>query len=155
MNNPCPQCPWRTANHGKRHFGGFYSKANLTRLWNQVRGGGAPQSCHLTDPSHADHIKAGCSQDAQARECPGSVILILRELRSMANAGDEPNIIDVQAIDAYLKRRRKGLKKTGILYWLVSRYHMGGVPVLGGPKLPEVDEADPEIDLPDYLKEAP
>lgn len=153
MNNPCPQCPWRKANQGKRHFGSFYSKANLNRLWNQVRRGGKPQGCHLTDPSHPDHIKAGCSPDALTRECPGSVILILREIRAMAKLAALPNHIDQQAIDTYLKRRKLGLTNQGIVYWLISRYQFGGAPLIGEPKLPEVDANDPEIDLPDYLKE--
>jgi hypothetical protein len=154
MNNPCPQCPWRKANQGKRHFGSFYSKANLTRLWNQIRRGGGQQTCHLTDPSHPDHVRAGAPESAEVRECPGSVILILREIRRISDCGDNPNHVDNKAIDGYLKARRKGLTKTGILYWVVSRYQLGGVPMFGGPKLPEVEERNPEIDLPDYLKEA-
>lgn len=150
-NNPCPQCPWRKVNQGKRHFGGFYSKANITRLWNQIRKGGAPQGCHLTDPSHPDHVRAGCPADAQARECPGSVILIRREIRDIAQMGAEKNYIDDQAIDAYLKKRKTGLTNKGILYWLILRYQFGGTP-LGDRPLPDVNEDDVDIDLPAYLK---
>ena len=79
---PCEQCPWRIANHGRRHPGGFYRKDNLRRLWNQIRKGGRLQSCHPTDPGHADHrTYAGAKPGAKPLECIGSVILILREMR--------------------------------------------------------------------------
>ena len=72
----CPRCPWRIANHGKRTPGGFYTKKNLQRLWSQVRRGLKPQSCHMTDPSHPDHVAAGAPLSAQVHECPGSVALV-------------------------------------------------------------------------------
>jgi hypothetical protein len=152
-NNPCPQCPWRTANQGKRHFGKFYTKVNLTRLWNQIRKGGGQQTCHLTDPSHPDHVKAGAPESAEVRECPGSVVLVIRELELMATMGNEPGNITPEALDEYGRRRKKGLSKMGIMYWLVSRVQMGGQPIFGGPKLPEVNTEDKDIDLPAYLKE--
>lgn len=150
-NNPCPQCPWRTANQGKRHFGSFYTKTNLTRLWNQIRKGGAPQGCHLTDPSHPDHIQAGCAEDSTARECPASVILVLREMDTMCKLGETPGLIDVQAVEAYLSKRRRGLTRNGIAYWALARWKFGGT-ILGEQKLPKVDREDPDIDLPAYLK---
>lgn len=142
MKTPCEQCPWRLSNHGKRNFGSFYTKANLKRLWNQIRGGGKPQSCHLTDPSHADHITAGAKPGNTPHECPGSVILINREFRLMPNAD---NVVTPESIDHYLKTRRDGLTRQGIVYWLISRYQMGGVPFIGGPKIPEVNDDEPGI----------
>ncbi len=139
---PCAQCPWRLSNQGKRHRFGFYTKANLRRLWNEVRGGGLPQSCHPTDPTHPNH---GAKPDSKPQECSGSVIVVLREVRKMA---DDKGVIDTPGVDRHLKTRRKGLTKNGIFYWVVSRMQMGGVPVIGGPKLPVVDENDPEIGLP-------
>lgn len=150
LKKPCAQCPWRLSNQGKRHFGSFYTKANLRRLWNQVRGGGAKQSCHLTDPSHPDHIKAGAKETSEAVECPGSVILINRELRKMS---DENGVISDESLDRYRKTRKKGLMKTGILYWVVERIQFAGVPMVGGSPLPEVDADDPEIGLPSFLEE--
>ena len=41
---PCSDCPWRIANHGRRHPGGFFRKDNLRRLWNQIRKGGGMQT---------------------------------------------------------------------------------------------------------------
>ena len=148
----CKQCPWRLSNQGKRHFGSFYTKKNLTRLWNQIRRGGGMQSCHLTDPSHPDHLTAGCHRDAETRECPGSVLLVLNEVRQ--HMADETGLVSKQAIERYQKERRRrwGLTKSGILYWVVQRIQLGGKPMFGGPKLPEV-EADDGVGLPVYLRE--
>jgi hypothetical protein len=145
----CDQCPWRKANQGKHTPWGFYNKANLTRLWRQIRGGGARQSCHPTDPSHPDHIAAGAKPGAAPRECPGSVILIFREMERMKGPND---LVDGDSTKAYLKSRRKGLTKTGIMYWLISRFKMGDTPFFGEGKLPNVDVDDPEIGLPEYLE---
>lgn len=147
----CAQCPWRRSNQGTRHRFGFYRKANLRRLWNEVRKGGAPQSCHLTDPGHPDHIAVGASPNATAQECPGSVVLVLRELYRIT--GTESGLITPENVDAYLGRRKKGLSKRGILYWAVERIQFAGVPFFGGSPLPSVDVADPEIGLPAELEE--
>ena len=47
---PCSDCPWRIANHGRRHPGGFFRKDNLRRLWNQIRKGGGMQTCRVRRP---------------------------------------------------------------------------------------------------------
>ncbi len=145
----CEQCPWRRSNHGRRHKRGFYTKKNARRLWKQIRNGGVAQSCHLTDPSHPDHVEAGANENAKPQECPGSIILINREFAQMA---DESGEITTELIDAYRKKRRKGLTKSGLFYWVVTRLQMGGVPFFGGPKLPKVPD-DPEVGLPDFLAE--
>lgn len=136
MRVPCEHCPWRIANHGKRTPWGFYTKANLRRLWNGIRNGGAPQSCHPTDPSHPDHIAAGAKEGATPQECPGSVILVFREMEKIQALGR--GTIDPAAIDRYVQLHRDGLTKRGMMYWIVGRYQFGGT-ILGGPKLPEID----------------
>lgn len=137
MTRPCQHCPWRAANHGKKTPWGFYTRANLQRLWNQIRRGGNPQSCHPTDPSHPDHIAAGAKPGSKPIECAGSVILVYREFEKLQNCGGGE--INEQALKRYFVEHRDGLTKSGILYWVVSRYQFGGVPFIGGPKLPEVD----------------
>ncbi len=149
LKKPCDQCPWRLSNQGKRHFGSFYSKKNLKRLWNQVRGGGGVQSCHMTDPSHPDHIRAGAKATSQPRECPGSVIVVNREIAQMANA---ENKVTDEGVMAYLKRRKKGITKHGVLYWVVQRIQMADVPFFGGSKMIEVQD-DPAIGLPADMRE--
>lgn len=145
MNRPCEQCPWRLANQGTKHPLGFYTRANLRRLWNQLRGGGRPQSCHLTDPTHPDHVAAGAKPGARPKECPGSVIVIKRELLKMANGA---SVLTPSHVDVYLAANRNGLTKRGILYWAVERIACAGVPFFGGEPLPEVDVEDSSIGLP-------
>jgi hypothetical protein len=144
---PCEQCPWRLSNQGKKHKFGFYKKANLRRLWNQIRGGGNKQSCHLTDPSHPDHIAVGAKEGAQAQECPGSVIVVKREIERMANGSQ---IIGVEQALHYFKTRKKGLSKRGVLYWVIGRMQLGDTPYFGEGKLPDVKD-DPGIGLPKEL----
>lgn len=132
----CQHCPWREANHGKRTPWGFYTAANLRRLWNGIRRGNA-QSCHPTDASHPDHVAAGAKPGAKTKECAGSVILVYREFEKLQTCGG--GTIDETALDRYAREHKDGLTKPGILYWLVQRYQFGGVPFVGGPKLPDVD----------------
>lgn len=33
----CAGCPWRTANQGVPHVGGWYNARNLRRLWGGLR----------------------------------------------------------------------------------------------------------------------
>lgn len=143
----CAQCPWRKSNQGKKHKFGFYTKANLRRLWNQIRGGGGQQSCHLTDPSHPDHVSVGAKATATAQECPGSIVLISRELKQMA---DDKGVITVEGMTRYRKERKKGLTKSGLAYWIVSRIQFGGT-VFGGPKFPDIPD-DTDVDLPAELE---
>lgn len=146
----CDQCPWRRENQGKKHRFGFYSKTNLKRLWGQIRKGGGVQSCHLTDPSHPDHIAVGAKEGAAARECPGSVIVVLREVGKMADAN---GVVTGEALPVYFKRRKKyGLTRAGVLYWCVSRMQLGGVPFIGGPKMIEVED-DLSVGLPEVFEE--
>jgi hypothetical protein len=149
MSSPCDQCPWRLSNQGKRHQFGFYTLANLRRLWNQIRRGGGAQSCHLTDPSHPDHVAVGAKPEATARECPGSVIVVLREVEQMANA---ERVVTPESMARYRSTRKKGLTKEGILFWVVSRLQYGGVPFVGGVKLPDVDVTDATVGLPEVLR---
>jgi len=149
MKQPCDQCPWRLSNQGKPHRFGFYTMRNLRRLWGQVRRGGNAQSCHLTDPSHPDHVAVGAREGAKAQECPGSVILVLREIERMAEGG----VVTVDGMKRYLAARRRGLTKSGVRYWVVMRIQFGGMPLIGEPKLPDVDVRDAAIGLPACLGE--
>ena len=149
--SPCEQCPWRVANHGKRHPGGFYRKDNLRRLWNQVRKGGRIQSCHPTDPSHADHREyAGAKPDSKPLECAGSVILVLRELRYADTLDGDTTAGRLSVTDGkrYLAetRQRKGLTRDGMLYHGFARAMP--YPIGDGTPLPAVSEG--LLDSPAY-----
>lgn len=144
---PCAQCPWRLANQGKRHAFGFYTLKNLRRLWKEVRGGSRAQSCHLTD---ASHVAVGAKPGAKAKECPGSVVMVVRELRSLEKIQAEHGGV---AVKVYLKERRRGLTRYGLAYWAMTRVGFANVPFMNpdGP-LPLVDDDDPEIGLPESLR---
>ncbi len=144
----CAQCPWRLSNQGKKHKSGFYTAKNLRRLWNQIRNGGNQQSCHLTDPSHPDHIEAGAKPGARAKECPGSVLVVLREVSRMADA---KGVVTPEGVDRYAATRKGGLTKQGIRYWCIQRIAMGHVALLGGPPMPDVAD-DPAVGLPEALR---
>lgn len=149
--SPCEACPWRAANQGKKHKLGFYTKANLTRLWNGIRRGN-PQSCHPTDPTHPDHVACGAKPDSTPRECAGAVILVLREAEAMAAHAPDGVSVGPEEVDAYWAARKKGLTRDGVLYWMLQRLGLGGVPYLGGQPLPKVDPDDKRIALPEYLE---
>ena len=72
-----------------------------------------------------------------------------REIKQMAN---EKNEITNESVMAYLKRRKKGITKRGVIYWVIERIQMGGVPFFGGPKMIDVED-DPVIGLPESLRE--
>ena len=136
VNQPCENCPWRTANHGKRTTYRFFTKANRQRLWNQIRRGEGIQSCHQTDPSHPDHVATGTKLTATPHECMGSVILVVRELDRLVE-GDWDQVVEPGHCDRYLasdRNRRFGLRKSGLLYYLMNRQMN---PPMGDGKLPD------------------
>ena len=139
---PCEQCPWRVANHGKRHPGGFYRKDNLRRLWNQIRKGGRLQSCHPTDPGHEDHRKySGAKAEAKPVECIGSVILILREMHYADTLDGRTNeVLSGTDFDRYMAetKQRRGLTREGLLYQGFTRALPR--PMGDGTPLPSVSE---------------
>lgn len=112
----CEQCPWRRRNHGRRHKNGFYTKANLRRLWKQIRSGEGVQTCHLTDPNHPDHVEAGASATATPHECAGSLALVAREINKfealIEEGHDDPYKI-------YKQQNSRGLSRDGFWYWMI------------------------------------
>ncbi len=128
--DPCVTCPWRTANQGKRHPDGWYTKTNRARLWSGLRNGQG-MSCHPTDP---DNIVSEKAQAAGYRpappgtttlECRGGAVLQQREVHLLQEeyGGD---------FRAYHKARPSGLTKYG-LAMMVRRLLFPGVPFFGGP----------------------
>jgi hypothetical protein len=108
------------------------------------------QSCHLTDPSHPHHVEAGASDKSTPQECPGSLLIVQRELRSMA---DDDGVVTPESYERYLKRRRRGITRRGMLFWVVQRCQFGDVPIVGERSMPLIPE-DQAIGLPAYLRES-
>lgn len=76
----CAQCPWRLENQGKRHRHGFYTKANLRRLWAGIRRG-ERMTCHPTDPAMAEFEGyEGTAERELTHECVGALVLAQREV---------------------------------------------------------------------------
>lgn len=146
---PCDRCPWRLSNHGRRTKWGFYTKRNRRRLWNGIRRGN-PQSCHPTDPSHPDHVEAGAKPGSEPKECPGAVIVAMRELQKIASYSDDGETIDVDAWRAYQSDNPQGMTRDGLIYWGVERYQFAGMPFVGGKPLPKVDLDDPRISVGEF-----
>lgn len=137
----CQACPWRTANHGQRNAGGWYTKANLRRLWAKLRQGDS-MSCHPTDPRMNDDpgMPRPVPEGTVLRECAGSLVLIERE----ANRFEEIVKAGGSLAD-YRRAHPMGLTRDGILS-IVGR-SFSAVPIIGDgrPKMTAVDVDDPAV----------
>lgn len=123
---PCSACPWRIENQGKRHPGGWYTKANLRRLWARLRRG-EKMTCHPTDPENP--LPEGWPApppSATTVECCGSLVLtqrefmryqaIMEELDAKA-AAEGRGRAKPSAVLAEYKRRfgAKGMTRAGLI----------------------------------------
>lgn len=124
----CAACPWRISNHGRRHPGGWYSKANRRRLWNGLRTGDAPgMTCHPTDPDNQP-VRDGI----ETRECAGAMLLLARELGALNAACAEAD--DGRGFARYRKGRSYPLTIGGAIE-LANRLMFGGTPLDGRPSI--------------------
>lgn len=108
---PCSACPWRKSNHGKRNAGGWYTKANLRRLWAGLRRG-ERMSCHPTDQRMNDDPgqTVEVPDHVQPRECAGALLMVQREL-NLLEALDKT---EPEPVRAYLSQRPRGLTRRGL-----------------------------------------
>lgn len=139
--SPCGACPWRTANHGRRHPDGWYTKANVRRLWSGMRRG-EMMTCHPTDPRNP--VPAGqkpAPANAVTRECAGAHLLIQREMQlieGLAKVAPEG-----QGWAIYRRRRPRGLTREGLLGYLERVMFGGQHPVIsGGVNAPTAQDVD-------------
>lgn len=138
---PCKACPWRLTNQGKRHPDGWYTKANLARLWARLRRG-EDMSCHPTDPNNPVSEQAQTQgyrpapDHARIRECTGSLILRQREVVLLDTTfAANPT--------AYRRARPFGLTRDGIAA-VITRAAFGGT-IIGGPPMPRPNLNEPDI----------
>jgi hypothetical protein len=142
-DHPCAACPWRTSNHGRRHPGGWYAKANRARLWKGLHDG-EMMSCHPTDPHNpVPEGVAGAKPDSTIRECAGAHVLLQRELAIVQTMSrDDPDCTGLFALYRRLRGRR-GLTALGIM-----RYMVRGTPISeDGPHRPTVQDLDGPVSL--------
>jgi hypothetical protein len=114
----CDACPWRLSNAGKasplvtRDEGGtyrygWYTTANLRRLWRGLRSGsGISMTCHPTD---AQSGAVDVHPSVQTHECAGATILIQRELQRLSDCGDYRR---------YRRAHPRGLTRDAVRGWL-------------------------------------
>lgn len=153
-NTPCAHCPWRASNQGKRHPNGWYTKANLRRLWKGLRRGEA-MSCHPTDvnnPVTPEDEAAGhrpAPEGMEVRECAGAVILCQREVMVFQEIAKhyKPGA----SMREYRRLRSRGLTLDG-LGEIVSRVLFSGTPLTSGdmskPDLNHDDVRHPDLSWP-------
>jgi hypothetical protein len=144
--HPCVHCPWRTANQGKPHPLGWYTKANLRRLWARLRRG-EDMSCHPTDPRNP--VPKGtrpAPEGSTTLECAGSLILKQRELMRFQKLAERHPGKD--SFKLYRHAHPLGLTRDG-LWAVVDRALFGGVPLIGGLKMTRPDLNEPGISAPD------
>jgi len=148
QSRACDACPWRKSNQGKRTSGGWYTKRNLRRLWAGLRTGEAPgMTCHPTDPDNPpSDAGAQAPEDAQTKECYGSVLLVVRELKVAEGLHAEHQERTAQV---YRKVRPKGLTRAGIAHW-IFRFAVNAPFLTGGPPLPSTFTEDADIQHPDF-----
>lgn len=150
----CSHCPWRISNQGKRSPDGWYTAANLRRLWTRLRNGDA-MTCHPTDPENplTEAQKAAGFREAKkggkTRECTGYLILQQREAMAfqgccaMVEQGEADG--ETNAIKLYRRLRPKGLSKAGLVEVIFARGIMGGQPFVGGRKMAKPNLRDPDV----------
>lgn len=121
---PCAHCPWRVENQGKRHKHGFYTKANLRRLWSGLKNG-ERMTCHPTDPEMAEFEGYEKTADREVTyECAGALILVQREV--MRFQSQYTDTIDPTpeatkaALKAYREKHPKGLTKVGLFRHMMA-----------------------------------
>lgn len=133
--HPCVHCPWRTANHGKRHPDGWYTAANRRRLWTKLRTGES-MSCHPTDPGNP--VPEGCRavpEGTVTHECTGALILQQREVMRLQSITDTGG-----SIRDYRRRWPLGMTVAGLAV-IVSRHMFRGTPMAGIPMAsPDLNE---------------
>lgn len=139
--SPCAACPWRTANQGRRHPDGWYTKANLRRLWAGLRRG-ERMTCHPTDPDNPTPPGvAGPAEGHPTRECAGALVLVQREaqrLGELVEAGG--NLAD------YRRDHPRGLTRVGMAQ-VFANLQWGGV-MPGTLEMAKVDLNTPGISAP-------
>lgn len=137
----CAACPWRLSNQGTRNGKGWYSKANLQRLWAGLRRG-ERMTCHPTDPRMIDE-GLQVSDGAKTTECTGSLILVQREalvfqqLCMAVESGESTT----PALTAYKRATPRGLTRKGLLS-LASR-------LLPSTRAVEIHMASPDLGDPE------
>jgi hypothetical protein len=129
----CSGCPWLAVNQGTRTAHGWYTKANLRRLWAGLRNG-ERMTCHPTDPANEPlpgqpAVPAGVA----TRECTGALVLVQRELQRLNDTCEAGG-----TFADYRRAHPKGLTFRGAMSWVGDvLIHLPG----------ELEVAKPDLNL--------
>lgn len=140
---PCSACPWRTANQGTRHPHGWYTKANLRRLWSGLRRG-ERMTCHPTDPDNlVPEGGRAVPEHVATRECTGALILVQRELQRIND-----DVLAGGNLTAYRRDNPKGLTREGMAVHFANLQWGGALPgtlPMAKPNLNDTEVAYAEL----------
>lgn len=157
---PCQECPWRRSNVGRpapEPYEDSYTRDHHVRCWSDVADGQL-SGCHLTapgdlfpmgsDPRWVEGGYKAVPNHAQPRECAGSVVAALREVRRVIQAG---------SIERYVKENPQGMSAEAAGKWLrrIQGRQVEHWPELRQPAIDEADIIDPaqeyDIDFTELL----
>ena len=100
----CSSCPFRVSNHYKRVPKGWYSEANLARLWRGVSEGRRLACTEFESVPESTPAEPTSGQRAAQRECAGALYLVLRHLEAV----NDPS---------YVSRAKVPLSVSGLTRW--------------------------------------
>lgn len=142
---PCQECPWRRSNADRpapEPYEDSYTRDHHVRCWRDVAVGSL-SVCHLTagpeqfpmgsDPRWVEGGYKAVPENVRNRECAGSVIAALREVRRVIAAG---------SIDRYVAENPQGMTAPTAAKWLKR---LEGEPVDQWPELRQPNLAEAEI----------
>lgn len=143
LANPraCAACPWRLSNQGTRHPGGWYTKANLRRLWSKLRTG-ERMTCHPTDSENP--LPPGykpVAATAVTHECTGATILQEREYMRFQNIALARPPGSHDGFRIYRQQHPHGLTRDGVAE-IINAVLFGGVWARG---IAKPDLSDPDV----------
>lgn len=135
----CVSCPWRLKNQGKPHPDGWFTAANLKRLWAKLRHG-EMMSCHRTDPNNpVPEGQQPVPEGTTTHECAGALTLQQRELMNFQDIAK----VEKKALKVYKQQHPQGMTRDGLTA-IVERAMFGGTSI-GGLKMSKPNLNDPEV----------
>lgn len=145
---PCKTCPFRASNVGKVEPRKWFTVKNLLRIWNGVRRGKAPgMLCHRTDVNAADYGMKPAPPGTVAQECAGLLVVVARHAKLIEAAcqkGGAPREVWLR----YTRVVARPFSRMAFVGGWVPRLALGGVPIVGGEPVPNVDVDEPDVKEP-------
>lgn len=124
----CATCPWIKANQGRRipevdRPAGWYTKANLRRLWTGLRHG-HEMICHSTDPTANTYGGKPGIKPGKEQVCAGALTLLIQNINAVSRGEPQPH--------------QPPLSKRCITKMLEQHLFNGGLPAVDVPRVADV-----------------